>query len=211
MIQKVHKGHLGVKSCLKRAKEVFFWPLINAEIKDYVSNCSDCNTLRPSQCQEPLNTYKVPERPWATVATDIFSHKGDTFIVVVDYYSNFIEMKRITSTSSKSVIQALKMIFGCHGIPESLVSDNGPAYVSQEFQEFASKWEFQYITTSPHYCQANVKAESEVKTCKTLLKKVQLAKSDIHIALLNHCNTPTEPTIHHQHSACLVDVHRPYS
>ena len=104
MIQKVHEGHLGVESCLKRAKEVFFWPLINAEIRDYVSNCSVCNTLQPSQCREPLNTHEVPGRPWATVATDIFSYNGDNFIVVVDYYSNFIEMERITSTSSRSVI-----------------------------------------------------------------------------------------------------------
>ena len=40
MIQKVHEGHLGAESCLRRAKEVFFWPLMNAEIRDYVSNCS---------------------------------------------------------------------------------------------------------------------------------------------------------------------------
>lgn len=46
MIQKVHEGHLGVESCLKRAREAFYWPLMNADIKDYVSNCSVCNTLQ---------------------------------------------------------------------------------------------------------------------------------------------------------------------
>ena len=211
MILKVHEGHLGAESCLRRAKEVFFWPLMNAEIRDYVSNCSICNTLRPSQCREPLNTHEIPERPWGKVATDLFSHNGENFIVVVDYFSNFIEMERITSTSSRSVIQALKMIFGRHGIPESLVSDNGPAYASEEFHEFAAKWEFQHITTSSHYPQANGKAESTVKTSKTLLKKAQLAKSDIHLALLNHCNTPRKPTnTSPAHSAYLVDVHGPY-
>lgn len=49
MIQKVHEGHLGVESCLRRAREVVYWPLLNSEIKDYVSNCSVCNTLQPSQ------------------------------------------------------------------------------------------------------------------------------------------------------------------
>ena len=44
MIQKVHEGHLGVESCLRRAREVFYWPLMNAEIRDHVSNCSVCNT-----------------------------------------------------------------------------------------------------------------------------------------------------------------------
>ena len=50
MMQKVNEGHLGAELCLRRAKEVFFWPLMNAEIRDYVSNCSICNTLCPSQC-----------------------------------------------------------------------------------------------------------------------------------------------------------------
>ena len=194
MIQKVHKGHLGVESCLKRAREVFYWLLMNAEIKDYVSNCSVCNIFQPSQGREPLNTYEIPVRPWNKVATDLFSLNGDNFIITVDYYSNFIEMECIKSTSSQSVIQALKMTFGCHGIPESLVSDNGPAYASDEFHKFAVQWEFQHITTSPHYPQSNGKAESAVKTCKALLKKAQLAKSDINLALLNHCNIPTEPT-----------------
>ena len=194
MIQKVHEGHLGAESCLRRAKEVFFWPLMNAEIRDYVSNCSICNTLRPSQCREPLKSHEVPERPWSRVATDLFSHKGENFIVIVDYYSNFIEMERIATTSSRSVIQVLKKTFSRHGIPESLVSDNGPAYASEEFHEFASKWEFRHVTTSPHYPQANGKAESAVKICKNLLKKSQLANSDVHLALLNHRNTPTEPT-----------------
>lgn len=86
------------------------------------------------------------------------------------------------------------MTFGRHGIPGSLVSDNGPAYASDEFRKFATQWEFQHITTSPHYAQSNGKAESAVKICKALLKKAQLAKTDINLALLNHRNTPTEPT-----------------
>ena len=80
-------------------------------------------------------------------------------------------MERIATTSSRSVIQALKTVFSRHGIPDSLVSDNGPAYASEQFWEFASQWEFKHITTSPHYPQANGKAESAVKICKTLLKK----------------------------------------
>jgi len=126
LIQKVHKGHLVVESYLKRAGEVFYWPLMNAEIKDYVSNCSVCNILQSSQSQEPLNTCEIPARPWNKMATDLFSLNGDNFIVLVDYYSDFIEMEHIKSMSSQSMIQALKVTFGCHGKPESLVSENGP-------------------------------------------------------------------------------------
>lgn len=114
--------------------------------------------------------------------------------MVVDYFSNYIEMEKLRSQTSPAVIKVLKTIFARHGIPDTVVSDNGPAYTSEEFSKFAATWEFHHVTTSPHYPQSNGKAESAVKTCKTLLKKAKLAKSDIYLALLNHRNTPTEPT-----------------
>ena len=78
------------------------------------------------------------------------------------------------------MIQALKIVFSHHGIPDSLVSDNGPANASEKVWEFASKWEFKHITTSPHYQQANGKAESTVKMCnediQNSLKEVTVSK-----------------------------------
>ena len=125
MLRKVHEGHLGIESCLKRAREALYWPLMSSEIKDYVSNCSICNTIQPSQAREPLVGHKIPTRPWSKVATDLFVYNGDNFVVIVDYYSNFIEVERVKSTSSQSVTQVLKTIFGRNGIPDT---DNGPTY-----------------------------------------------------------------------------------
>ena len=179
MLQKVHEGHLGVESCLRRAREVFYWPLMSSEIKDYVSNCSVCNAVQPSQAREPLIVHEIPKQPWGKVATDLFSFNGENHVVIVDYYSNFIELERIKSTAAQPVIQALKVTFARHGVPECVISDNGPAYASEEFKRFAEQWEFQHVTTSLHYPQSNGKAESAVKTCKTLMKKAKLAKSDL--------------------------------
>ena len=90
--------------------------------------------------------YEIPTRPWSKVATDLFVYNRDNFVVIVDYYSNFIEVERIKKTSSQSVIQVLKTIFGRHGIPDTVVSDNA----SEEFKKFADDWEFSHVTTSPH-------------------------------------------------------------
>ena len=48
LLQKIHEGHLDIKLYLQQAREVFYWPMMNAEIKDCISNCSICNTLQPS-------------------------------------------------------------------------------------------------------------------------------------------------------------------
>ena len=89
---------------------MFYWPLMSAEIKDYVSSCSVCNTLQPLQCHEPLKSHDIPDRPWSKVATDLFKFNRDNYIVIVDYYSNFLEIDCLRSTSSNAVIQSLKRL-----------------------------------------------------------------------------------------------------
>ena len=66
------------------------------------------------------------------VATDLFVYNGDNFVVIVDYYC---KMEHVKNTSSQPGIQVLKTIFGCHGIPNTVVSDNGPTYASKEFKK----------------------------------------------------------------------------
>ena len=74
------------------------------------------------------------------------------------------------------------------------MSDNGPQYASEEIRCFSQEWKFKHVTSSLRYPQSNGKAESAVKTCKMLLKRADLAKTDIYLALLDHRNTPTEQT-----------------
>ena len=163
-------------------------------MKDAISKCTICNTLKLEQCQEPLRPHEVPDRPWSKVGTDLFTFKNQTYIVAVDYYSNFIEMDRLRESSSKMTIKALKTYFSRHGIPDVVVSDNGLQYSSEEFCCFLQEWKFKHIMSSPKYPQSNGKAESAVETCKTLLKKAELARTDVYLSLLDHRNTPTEQT-----------------
>ena len=103
-------------------------------------------------------------------------------------------MEKINRTSSQAVRDSgLEKTFGCHGIPECLVSDNDLAFALDKFKKFASQWELRHIIRFPHYPQSNGKAKSAVKICKTLLNKAGLSKSDIYLPLLNQ-RSPTEPT-----------------
>ena len=138
---------------------------MNAEIKDCISKCSVCNSLKLEQCHEPIRPHKLPDQPWSKVGTDLFTYNSQNYIVTVDYYPNFIEMYRLRDTSSRTVIKALKTHFSRHGIPDILVSDNGPQYSSVKFHQFLQQWEFKHITSS-HYPKSNGKAESAIKVCK---------------------------------------------
>lgn len=60
------------------------------------------------------------------VGTDIFVFENKSYIVVVDYLTNYIEVEELQNTHSNGIISRLKQIFSRNGIPRTIVSDNGP-------------------------------------------------------------------------------------
>ena len=94
--------------------------------------------------------------------------------------------------TTQAVVRELKTIFARFGIPEALVTDNGPQFASKEFGAFAKSWSFNHITTSPRYPQSNSKAENAVKTVKRLFEKCKESGVSEFQALLDWRNTPTE-------------------
>lgn len=83
-------------------------------------------------------------------------------------------------------------MFTQYGVPNILVTDNGPQFASDKFVAFAKTWCFQHTTSSQHYPQSNGKAENSVKTVKRLFIKCQEARQSEYQALLDWPNTSTE-------------------
>ncbi|PIK42442.1 hypothetical protein BSL78_20701, partial [Apostichopus japonicus] len=52
--EKLHNSHTGIESTLRRARDTVYWPGMSKEVKDYVEQCSICNTYRTQQSKEPL-------------------------------------------------------------------------------------------------------------------------------------------------------------
>ena len=137
-------------------------------------------------------TYEIPTRPWKMVAQDLFTLSHVKYLITVDYYSDYWELDLVSDTTSETVVGCTKAHFARHGIPETVVTDNGPQFVSRAYEEFATEWEFQHVTTSPYHSQSNGKVEAAVKIAKRLIKKAKKDKKDIQLAILNWRNTPTE-------------------
>ena len=120
------------------------------------------------------------------VTTDLFELKGSTYLLVTDYYSRFVEVQKLSTTSSSFIVTQLKVIFARFGILGTLITVNGPQFDSQHMKEFAQAYEFQHTTTSPYYPQANALAEIMVKAVKKLLEH----SADAYKALLSYKATP---------------------
>ena len=192
MMAVIHATHIGVEGCIRRARDCLYWPRMSSELREYVLKCDICLAHRAMPGKEPLLQHEVIARPWAKLGADLCELDGRTLLVIVDYYSNFIEVARIHTVTSRSVIKEMKGVFARHGAPDVLVTDNGPQFASAEFATFAKDWTFEHVKSSPHYPQSNGKAENAVKTVKRLFTKCRESGQSEYLALLDWRNTPTE-------------------
>ncbi|XP_042148639.1 uncharacterized protein K02A2.6-like [Ixodes scapularis] len=190
LLVQIHAGHLGINSCLKRARETVYWPGLTTDIKCYVERCATCQATNQKPAREPLHLKEIPDPPWERVASDLLNFEGKSYVVIVDSYSGYLDIKKLSGESSKEVVNVMKVWLATHGVPKEIETDNGPCYAAQEFKNFSRDWGFQHVTSSPRYAQSNGLAERAVQTAKGILRKCSLDKSDIQMALLSFRNTP---------------------
>ena len=94
VMSRIPASHQGVEACLRKARDSVFWPNMNAEVRDQISQqCSIWNEFQAKNPKEPMQSHQIPERPWSRVAADQFKLHGKDYIVLVDFYSDLIEVK----------------------------------------------------------------------------------------------------------------------
>ena len=140
----MEKTHIGIEGCICQARETLYWARMTTEIKEYISRCDVCLTHRNSQGKELILQYEFTARPWAKVAADLCEFDNTILLVVSDYYSNYIEVARLNNLTTRGVVKELKEIFARFGVPDGLVTDNGPQFSSAEFAVFAKTWMFEH-------------------------------------------------------------------
>lgn len=104
MIQKIHQGHQGLTKCRHRYNSAIWWPGIGSGVKELIRSCWHCNINQPSQNREPLITTTLPDLPWQKIAADLCDYKGCTFLVIIDYFSRWLEVLNLQKTNSETVI-----------------------------------------------------------------------------------------------------------
>ncbi|KAL1378982.1 hypothetical protein pipiens_015233 [Culex pipiens pipiens] len=190
VLKEVHAGHFGIQSCIRRAKQLVFWPGMSRDIQQFVDECGPCQKFSRSNVKEPMMVKRIPEYPFQIVASDIFHFKGANYLVLVDSYSGWIDFKKLRTMESSEVIEHLEWWFSVWGAPEEFHSDNARQYTSQLFQKFAKEWKFEPVTSSPYYPQSNGMSERAVQVAKNVLKKCHEDGSSVQLGLLNYRNIP---------------------
>ena len=185
VLKDIHCGHQGEVKCIRRAVDIVWWPGMTKEIRELVKDCLTCAETRRVPA-EPLMTTPFPDRPWWRLATDVLEHEGQSYIVVTDYFSRYIDARKLETTDSESIIRYFSHLFSLLGVPNTIVSDNASYFVSDQFKKFVSKWDITHVTSAPRHSKSNGAAERAVQTVKGFLSKNVSLSS----ALLHYRDTP---------------------
>ena len=103
ILERLHTGHQGIVKCRESAKCSVWWPGLSRQLQELVENSEECSKQR-NNCAEPLVPSVLPERPWQKVGADLFEWQGTSFLIVVDYFSRYVETPKLPSTTSAAVI-----------------------------------------------------------------------------------------------------------
>ncbi len=93
---------------------------------------------------------------------------------------------------SIEVVNATKAVFGELGIPQQIISDNGPHFASAEYKRFTTTWGIVHVTSSPRYPRSNGFVERQIRTVKSVMTKAKQSGQDITLALLSLRTTPLD-------------------
>ena len=174
LLDELHENHPGIVKMKAVARMHMWWLNIDSDIEGKVKNCVPCQQNRSPMAKAPPTPWRWPSKPWQRIHIDYagpFMNK--MYLIVVDAHSKWIEVITMASTTSESTINALRYLFSSYGIVEEIVSDNGPQFVSSEFQNFVKTNGIKHIRSAPYHPSSNGEAERAVRTFKTSMKTMK--------------------------------------
>ena len=95
----IHHGYQGIVKCQLRASVSVWWPGISQQISTMIQNCEECSLNFQYRCK-PMIPSTLPNRLWEKIGTGLFEFKGTTYLLLVDYYSRYIEIVKLSTTTA---------------------------------------------------------------------------------------------------------------
>jgi len=172
LIQWMHNAkfaaHPGVSRTINLISRRFWWPTLHRDVKEYVLACSTC-ARNKSTHQPPsglLHPLPIPSRPWSHIAIDFvtglpISRGMSTILTIVDRFSkscHLVPLRKLP-TAFQTAQLLIKHVFRLHGIPQEILSDRGPQFISQVWKAFCSALNCKSSLTSGYHPQSNGQTE----------------------------------------------------
>ena len=169
VLAKAHETHPGKNATEASVRMIAWWPGITQDVQHFVSKGKNCQLNRPS-LGKTVSTW--PEADvWERLHMDWgYVKDHGNILVIVDAGSGWIEAFPAGNRTSETVKIYLSQIFARFGIPKTLVSDNGPEFVSGDLKQWCESLGIKKIESHVYHPRANGLAERAVQTVKRALQ-----------------------------------------
>ena len=200
VLKELHDTHPGITHMRMLARSYVWWPNIDNAIENTVSTCDICQSMRNEPAKSHTHPWTYPSHAWSRIHVDFAGPiSNQMYFVIVDAYSKYPEVIKMSSTTSEATINVLRCVFSRFGYPETLVSDNGPQFSSFDFSKFCIDNGINHVTSSVHKPSTNGQAERVVQVLKSAAKQSKLTGESLHTLLprflLRYRITPHSTTL----------------
>lgn len=154
-------AHFGIEKTYQRLRLRYFWPGMYKDVEDFVSHCSTCRAFKHPNKPTPglLGNPKVCRRPFQCISMDLVGplpksrQQNEYLLVVVCCFSKYCMLFPLRRATSQAVAQRLEeKIFLAHGIPQTVIADNGPQFIGREVKALFVKYNVPQVHFTPTYC-----------------------------------------------------------
>lgn len=180
ILEQLHETHSGIVRMKSLARSHVWWPRIDRDIDSLVKSCVSYAVSHDNLATALLHPWSFPEKSWQRLHIDLAGpFLNSIWLIIVDAYSKWPEVYNLGKDSSSAhIIQCMRESIARYGIPDTIVSDNGPQFVSKEFEEFCKKNGIRHTKSSAYYPRSNGEAERFVRTFKNGMKRSNHAQKD---------------------------------
>lgn len=164
IIEKNHSepvsGHFGVFKTYKRLTLRYYWPGVYSDVVKFISQCEICLAYKPPNhtVLGKMGRPKVCSRPFQTVSIDLVgplpnSRKQNAYIFVVTCcFSKYCVLLPLRRATAELVTKNLENnIFLVHGVPQTVILDNGCQFISRELDNLFKRYQVPQIHFTPKY------------------------------------------------------------
>lgn len=174
-------AHLGIQKTFKRITLSYYWPKMFRDVADFVRNCDTCLSHKvpnrttpglmgsPKQCCRPIQTLSIDLAGPFPVSKNRFTH----LFVVMCCFTKYVMLFPLRRATAANVVKHLENdVFMKHGIPQTVISDNGTQFTGHEIQALFHKYSVPQVHLGPRYCPQVNPVERQNRTIVTAISSL---------------------------------------
>lgn len=183
LIRNYHDGktnHRGINECYLSLSNRYYWPKMKDHITKFINDCTLCGQAKYDRnpIKQQFNIVPPATKPFEIVHLDLFTAQNEKYLTFIDVFSKYGQAYHLKDGTALSIIQSLLHYSTHHGLPLTLITDNGTEFTNQLFAEFIQIHKINHHKTLPHTPNDNGNIERFHLTILEHLRILKLQQKD---------------------------------